>query len=349
MKLTRLNQLLRTMSALAIVALAARGQELDPLPEGTVGIASKYPADAGIEANAAVVFAHNFERDERTEDLRHTWDVVFHDETIQITDAPQHVHAGRKALQLTFPQRPGEVGNGLMKKLARQTDILFLRFYQKFDGELDVTGAASFHNGGTIAARYYADGRSSPGRRADGRNKFMVGLESTVYSNAPAPGHLTVYIYHPEQRHDYGDIFFPTGVVQPNSSLPGNFGPHVQPRANLLPELGTWTCYELMVKANTPGARDGRVAFWVDGKLIADFPNLRLRDLEDLKIDFFSIGGYINPNPVRTNMLWYDDVVAATSYIGPQHPREPQNDAPGRRLPRLHSRKYLLRQPEKKP
>ena len=72
-----------------------------------------------------------------------------------------------------------------------------------------------------------------------------------------------------------------------------------------------------MVKANTPGQRDGRIACWVDGKLIADFPNLRLRDVEDLKIDCFGVGLYISPNTMRANKKWYDDVVAATSYIGP--------------------------------
>lgn len=137
----------------------------------------------------------------------------------------------------------------------------------------------------------------------------------------PEPGQLTVYVYHPEQRHDYGDIFFPTGVVQPNTSLPGDFGASFVSRPNFLPELDRWYCYEFMVRANSVGERDGRIACWVDGKLIADFPNLRLRDVESLKIDMLSIGGYINPNKVRTNTLWFDDVVAATSYIGPQRSR----------------------------
>ena len=51
---------------------------------------------------------------------------------------------------------------------------------------------------------------------------------------------------------------------------------------------------------------------------IADFPNMRFRDVATLKIDYLSIGGYISPNQVRRNLLWYDDVVAATSYIGPR-------------------------------
>ena len=72
-----------------------------------------------------------------------------------------------------------------------------------------------------------------------------------------------------------------------------------------------------MLKANTVGQRDGRVAYWVDGKLIGDFPNLRLRDVESLKINFLSITFYLNPNKLREDKIWYDDLVAATSYIGP--------------------------------
>lgn len=308
---------------LALAVAPARAQGPGPLPEGEAGIAAKYPGDAGIEKDPAVIFAHDFEADSRVGDLRRAWDVVFHEPTIRITDVPEDVHGGRKALELTFPRRGGEVGNGLMKRLAEERDVLFLRYYQKIDEHLDVTGAGSFHNGGAIAAHYHVDGRSTPGRRADGRNKFLVGYECTVYSEAPPPGYLTVYVYHPEQRHDYGDIFFPTGVVRPDTSRPGDFGPGFVPRPDFLPELGRWYCYEFLVRANAPGRRDGRIACWVDGELIADFPNLRLRDVEGLKIDALSIGGYINPNKVRTNTLWFDDVVAATSYIGPRRPREP--------------------------
>jgi hypothetical protein len=72
-----------------------------------------------------------------------------------------------------------------------------------------------------------------------------------------------------------------------------------------------------MVKANTLGQRDGRIAMWLDGKLIADFPNLRLRETTALKIDKFTIGLHIKSNTLGVARKWYDNVVAATSYIGP--------------------------------
>ena len=71
------------------------------------------------------------------------------------------------------------------------------------------------------------------------------------------------------------------------------------------------------MKANTPGQRDGRIAMWLDGKLIADFPNLRLRETSALKIDQFTLDLHVRSNTLAVAKKWYDNVVAATSYIGP--------------------------------
>jgi hypothetical protein len=84
--------------------------------------------------------------------------------------------------------------------------------------------------------------------------------------------------------------------------------------------LDHWYCNEYLVQANTPGIRDGRVAVWVDGKLVADFQNLRFRDIESLKIDHFGLSFHVKTNPKGVAKKWYDNVVAASSYIGPVVP-----------------------------
>ena len=84
--------------------------------------------------------------------------------------------------------------------------------------------------------------------------------------------------------------------------------------------MDRWYCYEYMVLANTPGQHNGRVAVWLDGKLVADYTNLRLRDVESLKIDRFGLSFHINSNPKGEAKKWYDNVVAASSYIGPMVP-----------------------------
>ncbi len=149
---------------------------------------------------------------------------------------------------------------------ARSATYSFSRYYAKFDAAFNVLGSS--HNGSTISAHYCC-----PGVRADGYNKFFVSYEAGRWEAGTAnPGSLNIYVYHPDQRDVYGDHFYPTGRVLPFDRTPGDFGPEFVGRPEVIPVLGRWYCYELMVKANTPGQRDGRIAMWLDGKLIADFP-----------------------------------------------------------------------------
>lgn len=283
-----------------------------PLPEGDQGIAARYPGDRGIDADPAVLFHDDFE----SGDLRKKWDNSFQKAHIRITEAPKDVHLGARALEFTVPRQEAELSNGVVKDLDKGQDVVFLRYYSKFERGFDQV--ASSHNGGILSAQAPGVPYSTPGVRADGRNKFIVSLENWRGEAATkSPGELNVYCYHPEQRSEYGDHFFPSGKVLPYTARPGNFGPHFVARPDIIPELGRWYCYELMVKANTPGLRDGRIACWLDGKLVADFPNLRLRDVDTLKINTASVCLHIRSNTIRENKKWYDDVVVATSYIGP--------------------------------
>jgi hypothetical protein len=296
-----------------------------PLPEGNSGLAARYPGDAGIEKDPVVVFHADFEDCRTTDDVFRQWGVMYNGEHISITEEPANVNSGRRALEITIPKQEKSLSVDVGRDLTVTHDVLFLRFYTKFQLGYDVPRTSS-HNGGTMSGGYYPGGAATPGKRADGRNKFLANFETEIGGrrDSPSPGALNVYIYHPEQRGDYGDHVFPSGVVHPDPEVPHAFGPHFVSRPDVVPELGRWYCCEYMLKANTPGQRDGRVACWVDGKVIADFPNLRLRDIQTLKIDRFSIGLYVADNRLRENKKWYDDVVAATSYIGPRIPTEPR-------------------------
>ena len=291
---------------------------LPDLPEGD-GIAADYPCDQGIEQDPSVLFADGFEDCSSPADLRKKWDVLVHAGNMRITEEAANVNGGRKALELSVPKQRAPLSIAVAKRFRDERDVLFLRWYSKFDRDFAVR-SGSVHNGGSISAHYFPGGRATPGIPADGRNKFLVNLES-YNESGESPGDLTVYCYHAEQGGRYGDLFFPLGKVLPGSytrSGVATFGRHFVARTDVIPELGRWYCYEFMVKANAPGERDGRIAFWLDGELIADFPNMRLRDVDTLKIDRFGIGLFIARNTVRANRKWYDDVVAATSYIGPR-------------------------------
>ena len=309
--------------ALASFATAAdpsaeKHEELKKLPEGNAGIAARYPGDKGIDKAPAVLFADDFERCSSVADLRRKWDVLTHEANLGIAEGAGNKRGRGKSLLMTIPKQDAPLATGVAKLLADTRDVLFLRWYVKFDGGWSVP-SGSVHNGASISSKYYDRGRATPGIRADGRNKFLVNFENEN-STGEAPGQMNVYVYWPEQGDRWGDHFFPSGKVLPFSykrSGEATFGEQFEARPDYSPKLDRWYCYEYMVKANAPDKRDGRIALWVDGKLIADFPNLRLRDVGDLEIDRFGLGLYIAKNTKRANRKWHDDVVAATSYIGP--------------------------------
>lgn len=287
-----------------------------PLPEGDEGIAASYPGDEGIESDPRVIFADDFESYSDPSDLSDRWDAVYQNDQIRLATEPENVYAGSQALELKVPQQDEELSNATDKIVSPERDVLYLRYYSKFQPPYDVIGSS--HNGSMISAHYFVDGQATPGVPADGTNKFLANLENwRGEAEVASPGLLNIYVYHPEQRSEWGDHFFPTGTVTPYDPEPFDFGPDFVPRPDIIPELDRWYCYEYMVQANTPGELDGRIAFWLDGGLAADFHNLRLRDIDSLKIDRFGLSFHIRSNPNGETRKWYDNVVAAESYIGP--------------------------------
>lgn len=309
---------IRRVAFFAALLLQASVVVAQVLPEGNTGIAARYPADAGIASDGAVIFADDFESYASTSQLTAAgrWNQAFQVSNIRVATEPGTFYGGGKSVEFTLPQTSGEVSNQLAKFLSPGYDVVFVRFYAKFENTFNVLGSS--HNGVMVSASYWDGPGSGPGIKADGYNKFFVAFEAyRDSSSTPNPGNLEVYVYHPEQRDIWGDLFFPTGRVLPYDSVPGNFGPTFISRPNVIPQLGRWYCYEVMVKANTPGQRDGRIAFWVDGALTADFPNLRLRDTTSLKIDRVDLSLHGNGGIQATTRKWYDNVVIAKSYIGP--------------------------------
>jgi hypothetical protein len=284
------------------------------------GIASKYPGDQGIENDPDVIFADDFESYGDQGDLWDRWDNTFQQDQTRIATEPGNFYAGQQAVEFTMPQSNDELSNAVQKVLTTELDSLYLRWYSKFDPNNDIVGSS--HNGGGISSHYFPGGNATPGVPADGYNKWLTEFEHwRGDASTASPGWLNVYIYHPDQRDNYGDHFFVSGLVMPNTSIPFDFGPDfVYGEPEIIPDLDKWYCYEYMVKANTPGQKDGRITLWLDGQQIADFGNIRFRETDTLKIDRFNLSFHAGSNPSGETKKWYDNVVAAKSYIGPMAP-----------------------------
>lgn len=311
--------LLSTLPFINCHAQKAINTSINALPEGNSGIAAKHPGDKDIATDPMVIFADDFESYQQSGEIAKHWDFIYHTRDTHITTDPGLAFHGKQALEFVVPQQTTEQSDGVDKLISPERDIVFLRYYAKFHAPYDVIGSS--HNGAGISAHYFDNGRATPGIPANGTNKFLVNLENwRGDSVTPSPGHLNLYVYHPEQRSNYGDHFFTDGTVMPYSSTSYDFGKDFISRPLILTPMDQWFCYELMVKANTPGKRDGRVAIWVDGKLVGDFQNLRFRDIETLKMNRAGICFHIKTNPKGEAKKWFDNVVIADSYIGPMMP-----------------------------
>ncbi|MGI9305157.1 MAG: hypothetical protein ACR2RB_20995 [Gammaproteobacteria bacterium] len=298
-----------------------------PLPEGHTGIAAHYVGDADIGSDPSVLFADGFESAAVGRLAGwDVWDNVWGD--VRVVADANKVHRGRRAVEMAHPGASSSLGASRDFGTDGH-DVLHLRYYIKYHANFP----GAHHSGGTIlAGDADATTGSVTGIAPDGTNHYLASIDAvspyfswTPPGNRP-PGITYVYCYHMEQAsvgdprgQQWGDIFYSTGDVNGGRDL---FGETFVPRPNYLADRDRWYAFELMVQANTPGARDGRIAVWIDGALVAEFPNLRLRSVATLKNKLAVIGTWASQAHADKSM-WFDDVVVATRYIGPMAPRAP--------------------------
>lgn len=106
-------------------------------------------------------------------------------------------------------------------------------------------------------------------------------------------GRLVQYVYHPDQKGQYGDVLY--------FNVPGPI------------ERGVWHTVQTLVQLNTPGKHDGRIVTWLDGEKVLTKEKMRFRDVKRLKISRFQFalffGGH-GPDwaPHKDEHIFIDDV-----------------------------------------
>lgn len=272
------------------------------LPAGK-GLAADFAADAGIAEHRDVIFADNFEQGT----LGARWDST-RDEKSKVlqlvptgdADAP----VGKRALQVTATL--GENTGGGLTKWFESADAIYIRFYTRFDADCDY-----IHHFCTLRANKSLQGKDrwsgfgGAGEKPDGAERFSTALEPWGnWQRWPPPGRWNFYSYwHTMQR-------------SPDGRYWGNgFRPMDQPNI----ERGVWICAEMMLKHNTPGQDDGEQAYWIDGQLRGHWRGINWRTSPSLRANAFTLESYVTDRWTKhqTNIVYFDNVVIARSYIGP--------------------------------
>ena len=333
---------IRTVSSAAMVSLriatilavagagVADGQERVALPEGNNGIAAKHPGDKGIQGDPSIIFVEKFDEGS-VEAIAKRWDNCQAPEIMSLSPDVPEGSADGTSLLLTHNGGQG-TGGHLYRRLLPGHDVVFARFYVKFDPQ-----CAPIHHFGTHLGGYNPPTRwpqGGAGERPRGDKRFTTGVEPFGKSWA-----WDFYTYW-QGMHVHGD-----GRYWGTPFLSGVGKPPV--------ERGKWVCVEMMVKTNVPaGATNGEQAFWIDGKLWrvdgqvvshvgpgfpqgrwtggwwrpdaahnGSFEGFGWRSTADLAVNYVWAYLYITKAPPgHISKVWFDNIVVAKQYIGPLRP-----------------------------
>lgn len=281
------------LSTSALMVVVFLGFSMDAMAATVIagkveyGLAARYGDDEGIEAHPAVIAATGFESSQwAAEAFDYSRDLP---QGYEYTTDPALVLSGNGSLQIQQTQgthQPSEFHPSIP-----DSDTVFVRWYRRYEAGYDWTQ----HKMPGVYAKESDAQNGTAGVPPTGCDKYSCKLY--VDNNArPA-----FYSYHPDQEGPYGD------GIQQNVGTP------------VVLETERWYCFEMMLKSNTPGQRDGELKMWIDGILKGHVEGLRFRTCETLKINEFTHSAYVGGNWVseRDQKLWDDNLVIATEYIGP--------------------------------
>ncbi|SPP64964.1 hypothetical protein NITLEN_20604 [Nitrospira lenta] len=311
--------LLKILPALLLAMLLGSCTSDRPLPQdplaAQVGLAAQYPGDAGIERDPAVLFAEDFDHAPLTAILARFSDRKRPASFSLAHDGPS-VSPGQYALKIASV---GGVSTGgtLYKRLAKNYDLLYFRYYVKYP-----SGGTYHHTAGWLGG--YNPPTDWPqghaGIRPSGNDRLSIAAEPV-----DANGRLDFYTYW-------------MGMHGGPVEYWGNFLIH---DPSLVFSRDRWTCIEVMAKMNDPvSAFNGELALWVDDTLVSHlgarfpaghwtggiftpdrsgepFEGFQWRHDAGLALNWFWLQHYATADPTGyAGAALFDHVVLATNRIG---------------------------------
>lgn len=305
---------------LFIVALFVPAAFSADAPEG---IAAKYRYDAGIEKDADVIFADNFDSwgGDGTQ-KPDKWHGIRQRKTSRTRAVPGKIDdkaPDGRVLEIACWSAEGEsqVG-GLSLKLGNYNhanenlgpgyDEVFVRYYMKLgDNYRGVRNHGANLGGRDLAMKDPAWVGVAGVRDVASRGYFYSGLQP----------------YGEQGSHE-----LEMGFYSYHMDKPGPWGDRYDVQKHIPIEIGRWYCLERHMRLNSvdassgEAAKDGIEELWVDGVLSIRREGLRFRRSPTLRIASFSLETYYHGLPAdftesKPIEVYFDDVVIAKKYIGP--------------------------------
>ena len=263
------------------------------------GLAMTYPGDKGIEKDADVIASADFESDAWRKDWsggrRATVRVLSEDEERRFEPWQG------KALRIKV-EKGGHYGASLQYRFKEETgsepEEIYFRYYLRFGSDWDPV------RGGKLPGISGTYGRAGwGGRPSNGRNGWSARGQFKGRKDGKTP--IGYYCYHADMKGRYGSTW-----IWDNDGL------------GCL-ENNRWYCIEQYAKMNTPGKDNGILRGWVDGKLAFERADVRMRDVQDLKIECIWINVYHGGtwSAASDDHLFIDNAAIAKRYIGPMTTR----------------------------
>jgi len=259
-------------------------------------LAADLPGGKTTPASADIVFTCDFESDTWYEE----WAIRRpngHADVVEADPGRKFRPLDGKALRVRVDQG-GHYGLSVQfyfkKQLGEEPEEIYFRYYLRFADDWAPARGGKLPG---IAGTY---GRAGWGGRAvNGRDGWSARGLFLGQKDGRTP--IGFYCYHADMKGSYGSNWV-----------------WDRDRLGYL-ENNRWYCVEQYAKMNTPGRNDGILRGWIDGRLAFEKTDIRMRDVDSLKIESVWLNVYLGGTWTSTSEhhLYIDNVVIARKYIGP--------------------------------
>ncbi len=312
----RVDQSRHLLVVLPVLAAAVAGMATPwpALATPEYGLAAEYAHDVGIESDPRVVFVESFDAPD-LEAVQANWDEAQWPENMALVEDAPPLSGGTKSLHAASSA-------ALYRRLLPGYDEIYVRYYVKID-----PACAKIHHWPWLGGRNPPTSYPFPqaGLKPTGADRWSSGVEPFGDEWA-----WDFYTYWKDQGCSPDNMCWGNTFNRTDGGSSGSPFPAVK---------GEWLSVEHMVKMNSPvDAKNGEQAFWIDGeklshvkpgspignwvwdKFVPDasgnpFDGFQWRTVPELAINYFWLEHYVDSDP--SCQAWFDDVVIATSYIGP--------------------------------